>query len=108
MFKIDYNLSDLHFDEYFKYCDRKYNFRSHKFAIKSKFCANADQFRNFFFTRITKVWNNFPHDLVFVPNIAVFRKSLKNLNLCSTASLTFLMIFIIQLPLFSYFATLCC
>ena len=89
MFKIDYNLSDLHFDDYFEYCDRKYNFRSHNFTVKPKFCANADQFRNFFFIRITKVWNNLPHDLVSAPNIAIIRKSLKNFNLWSIASLTF-------------------
>ena len=89
MFKIDYNLSDWHFDDYFEYCDRKHNFRSHNFTVKFKFCANAEQFRNFFFTRITKVWNTLPHVLVSAPNIAIFRKPLKNFNLCSVASLTF-------------------
>ena len=37
----------------------------------------------------TKVWNNLPHDLVSAPDIAIFRKPLKNFNLCSIASLTF-------------------
>ena len=89
MIKIDYNLSDLQFDDDFEYCDRKCNFRSHNFTVKFKFCANADQFRDFFFKRVTKVWNNLPHDLVSAPNIAIFRKPLKNFNLCSIASLTF-------------------
>ena len=40
MFKIYHKLSDLHFDNYFEHCDRKYNFRSHNFKIKSKFCFN--------------------------------------------------------------------
>ena len=55
MFKIYHKLSDLHFDNYFKHCDRKYNFRSHNFKIKSKFCTNTEQFHNFFFIRIIKV-----------------------------------------------------
>ena len=54
--------------------------------IKSTFCANTDQYGNFFI-RIIKVWNNLPHDLVSAPNIIIFRKRLKNLNLSSIASL---------------------
>ena len=49
MFKIYHNLSILHFDNYFEHCDRKYNFRSLNFTVKSKFCANTDQFRNFLY-----------------------------------------------------------
>ena len=39
----------------------------------------------------TKVWNRpyLSHNLVSAPNIVIFRKHLKNCNLCSTASLTF-------------------
>ena len=55
MFKINNNLSDLPFHNYFKHRDKKYNFCSHNFKIKSKFCANTDQYRNFFFIRIAKV-----------------------------------------------------
>ena len=33
MFKIYHKFSDLHFDNYFEHCDRKYNFRSHNFKI---------------------------------------------------------------------------
>ena len=40
IFKIYHKFSDLHFDNYFERCDRKYNFRSHNFKIKSKFCTN--------------------------------------------------------------------
>ena len=55
MFKIYRKLSDLHFDNYFNHSDRKYNFRSHNFKIKSKLCTNTEQFRNFFFIRIINV-----------------------------------------------------
>ena len=89
MFKIYHNLFDLPSDNYFEHCDKMYNLRSHDFKIKSKFCANTDQYRDFFFISIIKVWNNLPHDLVSAPNIVAFRKRLKNLNLSSIASLTF-------------------
>ena len=89
MFKIYHNLADLHFNNYFEHCDKMYNLRSHDFKIKSKFCANTDQCRNFFFICSIKVWNNLPHDLISAPNIVIFRKRLKNLNLSSIASLTF-------------------
>ena len=89
MFRIYHKLSDLHFDNYFKHCDRKYNFRSHNFKIKSKLCTNPEQFRNFFFIRIINVWNKLPQDLVSAPNIVIFRNRLKNFNLYSIASLTF-------------------
>ena len=69
MFKIYHKLSDSHFDNYFEHCDRKYNFRSHNFKIKSKFCtkSNTEQFCNFFFIRIINIWNKLPHDLVLRP-----------------------------------------
>ena len=89
MFKFYHNLSVLRFDNYFKHCDRKYNFRSLNFTVKSKFCANTDQFRNFLFMRVIKVWNNFPQDLVSAPNIVIFRKRLKDFSLCFISSLTF-------------------
>ena len=89
MFKIYHKLSDLQFDNYFEHCDRKYNFRSHNFQIKSKLCTNTEQFRNFFFIRIINVWNKLPQDLVSAPNIVIFRNRLKNFNLYSIASLTF-------------------
>ena len=89
MFKIYHRLSDLHFDTYFEHCDRKYNFRSHNFKIKSKVCTNIEQFRNFFFIRMINVWNKLPYDLVSAPNIVIFRNRLKNFNLYSIASLTF-------------------
>ena len=89
MFKIYHNLSDLPFDNYFEHCDKMYNLRSHDFKINSTFCANTDQYRNFFFIRIIKVWNNLLHDLVSAPNIVIFRKRLKNLNLSFIVSLTF-------------------
>ena len=41
MFKIYHSLSDLFFYNYFEHYDRMYNFRSHNFKIKSKFCANT-------------------------------------------------------------------
>ena len=100
MFKIYHKLSDLHFDNYFWHCDRKHNFRSHNFKIKSKFCTNTEQFRNFFFIRIINVWNKLPHDLVSAPNIVIFRNRLKNFNLYCIASLTFWIIFVAQLLLF--------
>ena len=89
MFRIYHKLSDLHFENYFKHCDRKYNFCSHNFKIKSKLCTNTEQFRNFFFIRIINVWNKLPQDLVSAPNIVIFRNRLKNFNLYSIASLTF-------------------
>ena len=55
MFKIYHKLSDLHIDNYFEHCDRKYDFCSHNFKIKSKFCTNTERFRNFFFIRIINV-----------------------------------------------------
>ena len=73
MFKIYHKLSDLQFDNYFEHCDRKYNFRSHNFQIKSKLCTNTEQFRNFFFIHIINVWNKLPQDLVSAPNIVIFR-----------------------------------
>ena len=63
MFKIYYNLSDLQFDDYFIHSKRRYNLRSHEFVIQSKFYASCDQFRNFFFNRIVRIWNSLPHDL---------------------------------------------
>ena len=89
MFKTYHKLSDLQFDNYFEHCDKKYNFRSHYFKIKSKLCTNIEQFRNFFFIRIINVWNKLPHDLASAPNIVIFRNRLKNFNLYSIASLTF-------------------
>ena len=89
MFKIYHNLSELPFDNYFEHCDKMCNFRSLDFKIKSKFSANTDQYRNFFFIRIIKVWNNLPHDLVSASNTVIFRKRLKNLYLFSIACLTF-------------------
>ena len=89
MFKIYHKLSDLQFDNYFEHCDRKYNFRSHNFQIKSKLSTNTEQCRNFFFIRIINVWNKLPQDLVSAPNIVIFRNRLKNFNLYSIASLTF-------------------
>ena len=88
MFKIYHDFSDLHFDNYFEHCDRKDNFRSYNFKIKSKFCTYTEQFHNFFI-RIINVWNKLPHDLVSAPNIVIFRNRLKNFNLCSIASLAF-------------------
>ena len=81
MLKIYHNLSDLPLDNYFEHCDKMYNLHSHDFKAKSKFCANTDQYRNFFFIRIIIVWNNLPHDLVSAPNTVIFRERLKNLNL---------------------------
>ena len=89
MFKIYHKLSDLHFDNYFEHCDRKYNFRFHNFKIKSKLYTNTEQFHNFFFICIINVWNKLPQDLVSAPNIVIFRNRLKNFNLYSIASLTF-------------------
>ena len=89
MFKIYHKLSDSQSDNYFEHCDRKYNFHSHNFKIKSKLCTNTEQFRNFFFIRIINVWNKLPHDLVSAPNIVIFRNRLKHFNLYSVASLTF-------------------
>ena len=90
MFKIYHNLSILHFDNYVEHCDRKYNFRSLNFTVKSKFCVyTSDQFRNFLFIRVAKVWNNLPQDLVSAPNIVIFRKRLKNFSLCFISSRAF-------------------
>ena len=63
--------------------------RFHNFRIKSKLCTNTEQFSNFFFIRISNVWNKLPQDLVSAPNIVIFQNRLKNFNLYSIASLTF-------------------
>ena len=64
MFKIYHNLSDLQFDNYFIHSKRWYNLRSYEFVIQSKFYASCDQFCNFFFSRIVRIWNSLPYDLV--------------------------------------------
>ena len=81
MFKIYYNLSDSLFDDYFIHSKRMCNLRSHEFAIQSKFYVSCDQFRNFFFNRMVKIWNNFPHDLVSATSLQVFKNRLKKFDL---------------------------
>ena len=81
MFEIYYNLSDLQFVDYFIHSKRMYNLRSHEFVIQSKFYASCDQFRNFLFNRIVKIWNSLPHDLVSATTLQVFKRRLKKFDL---------------------------
>ena len=81
MFQICHNLSDLQFDDYFIHSKRRCDLRSHEFVIQSKFYANCDQFCNFFFNRIVRIWNSLPYDLVSATSLQVFKRRLKNFDL---------------------------
>ena len=89
MFKIYHNLSDLQFDHYFTHSNKKYDLRSLEFTIQSKFRAHSDQFHNFFFIRIVKIWNSLPLHLTSAPNIIIFKKRLRTFDLHSIVTLIF-------------------
>ena len=66
MLKMCYNLSDVQYGDYFILFKRRYNLRSYELVIQSKFYASCDQFHNFFFHRIARIWNSLPFFFFFI------------------------------------------
>lgn len=89
MFKICHNLSELKFNDYFKFRKTGYNLRQHCFTVESLFHPKRDQYRHFFFNRIVNIWNYLPEIIVSAATLPVFKARLRKFDLHDIANLTF-------------------
>ena len=71
-------MSDLKFDDYFKFHQTPYALRSHNLQVLPIFYFKSAQWLNSFFVRAPKVWNTLPSDIVCVKPLPAFKFRLKS------------------------------
>ena len=78
LYKIVYGLSDLKFENFFKFHQTPYSLRSHSLQVEPLFYFKSAQWLNSFFVRAPKVWNALPSDIVCVKSLPVFKCRVKS------------------------------
>ena len=90
MHKICYDLSDLHFDDYFVFRDTGYNLRQHSLSVQTLQQCKHNQYQHFFFNHIViNIWNHLPNDVVIAPSLSSFKHRLKKFDLHAIGSILF-------------------
>ena len=80
LYKIINELSDLKFEDFFRYRNHNYILRSHHLQVEPKLYYKSTQWLHSFFVRTPKVWNNLPADIVTARSLATFKSLLKRSN----------------------------
>ena len=73
MYKLINNTSDLEFDDYFLLTTYSYSLRSLALQIKTKQNFKSSQWSYLFFGRIPSYWNTLSSDVVYLPNLNIFK-----------------------------------
>ena len=61
----------------------------HSFNIRPLHCTSTDSYNNFFTYWVSEIWNKLPGNIICAPNLMLFKRCLKKLDLGSTVALEF-------------------
>lgn len=89
MFKIFHNISEIKFNDYFVLHESGYNLRRNSKNISSKVQPKHDQFLNFYFNRICRMWNSLPEIIITAPSYNTFKMRLKAFDLHNCLALIY-------------------
>ena len=79
-YKIVFNLNGLNFSDYFELCRNTKSRSKHPYKLQTKL-AKLNWYKNSFFVRIIKPWNDLPINVFNFrdsPNVSKFKLRLKN------------------------------
>ena len=79
-YKIVFNLNGLNFSDYFELCRNTKSRSNHPYRLQTKL-AKLNCYKNSFFVRIIKTWNDLPINVFNFrdsPNVSKFKLRLKN------------------------------
>ena len=79
-YKIKNGLSDMKFQDYFRYETVNYNLRGNPNRIRPKYNFKHEQWLNCFFVRSCNWWNKLPSELLSLKSLELFKLKLKKTN----------------------------
>ena len=81
LYKIINGLSDLRFDQYFKFRTNPYGLRGNSRTIITIFSSKVTEWHNCFFARSARYWNFLPNNVVCSKNLNLFKFTLSNVDI---------------------------